>query len=114
MSEKTIEQLEQERYNVIGCAGGDHCVCMDGWGHKKYNAQTPIPVPLADKSKEELVRIIEMMQEDLRWYVDERNRLLAAQSQPSSLDRNWTVEAGALATNSLPEALREIEKGESK
>jgi hypothetical protein len=27
-----------------------------------------------------------------------------------SLDRNWTVESIALATNSLPEALREIEK----
>jgi hypothetical protein len=27
-----------------------------------------------------------------------------------ALERNWTVEAGALATNSLPEALREIEK----
>lgn len=64
-------------YDVIGCSGEDgHCVCMEGYGHKKY-AQTPIPVPLASKSKEELVRIVEMMTEDLNWYVAERNRLIA-------------------------------------
>jgi len=42
------------------------------------NTYTPVSVPLADKSKEELVRIIEMMSEDMQWYVNERNRLLAA------------------------------------
>ena len=42
-------------------------------------AQVPISVPLAEKSKEELVRIVEMMSEDMNWYVAERNRLLAAQ-----------------------------------
>jgi hypothetical protein len=55
---------------------------------------------------------------------DIKRRILAAATLPStprpcpspglivsaSLERNWTVESGALATNSLPEALREIEK----
>jgi len=65
-----------KKYNVIGCAGGEHCVCVDGYGHKKY-AQTPIPQPLAEKDKHELVRIVEIMQEDVRWYVDQWNSLLA-------------------------------------
>jgi hypothetical protein len=40
--------------------------------------QTPATVPLADKPKDELVRIVEMMSEDMRWYVDQRNHLIAA------------------------------------
>jgi hypothetical protein len=82
-------------YNVIGCSGeGKHCVCVEGYGHKKY-AQTPIPVPLAEKSKEGLVRIVEMMTEDLNWYVGERNRLLAAQGAPGT--REWLSETETLA-----------------
>jgi hypothetical protein len=81
--------------NVIGCGGGEHCVCQPGYGHKKNMLlQTPIAVPLTDKSKEELVRIVEMMQEDLRWYVDERNRLLA--SAPA-VDRAGVLEEAAQA-----------------
>src|SRR5438876_5286005 len=83
-------------YNVIGCAGGENCVCQDGYGHRKY-AQTSIAVPLAEKSKEELVRIVEMMQEDLQWYVAERNRLIAAQPAASPVapaplnQRGWDL-----------------------
>src|SRR5882757_2461851 len=77
------------------CAGGEHCVCQPGYGHKKNMLlQTPISVPLAEKSKEELVRIVEMMQEDLQWYVAEGNRLLAAAPPPTG----------------TPEQLREAER----
>jgi len=49
------------------------------------NTYTPVSVPLAEKSKEELVRIVEMMSEDMQWYVAERNRLLAERPQLSAL-----------------------------
>lgn len=38
---------------------------------------TPIDVPLIDRSKEELVAIIGRLKENLSWYVEERNRLIA-------------------------------------
>jgi hypothetical protein len=55
-----------------------------GFSHKKCEC-APLPVqpmavievPLIRREKEELVQIIERLKEELRWYVDERNRLIA-------------------------------------
>jgi len=41
------------------------------------DVQEPINLALMERSKEELVRIIERLKADLNWYVEERNRLIA-------------------------------------
>jgi hypothetical protein len=74
--------------------------------------QTPIAVPLTDKSKEELVHIVEMMQEDLRWYVDERNRLLAHAPAESAAPERDSQKVDPLAdrpTFSTPHAASLVE-----
>lgn len=56
-----------------------HCfTCKCSADLAEVVAQAPISVPLGDKPKDELIRIIEMQSEELAWYVAERNRLLAA------------------------------------
>ena len=92
-------------YNVIGCAGGEHCVCVEGFGHKKY-AQTPIPQSLAEKDKRELVRIVEMMQEDVRWYVHQRNSLLAERDR-LRFELDFEKERRNVAEVALEEAVKD-------
>jgi hypothetical protein len=49
--------------------------------------QTPIQVPLQEKSKEELVHIVEMLTVEMQWYVSERNRLLELDNK--NLVKSW-------------------------
>lgn len=51
------------------------------------NPQTPIETPLIERDKQELVNIIGRYGEELRWYVDERNRLLEIVEKPHRLQQ---------------------------
>jgi hypothetical protein len=64
---------------------------------------TPIQVPLGEKSKEELVSIVEMMLEDMTWYVKERNSLL--EDVPRHFEKGFQTglrKAAALQAQAAP------------